>query len=183
MSAIKRVVSMLCAVIYMMMSCVCSAGLMDHPTVAVIPFSNQAASMTHKAIDGDLEEMRTITETDLLSTGRFKMVDRVTVDKLIAEHEFDRSGLVDPNTAAKLGKMLGAQYLVLGTLTNLSRSGDKNSAHVTLRMIAVETASIALAGRGSAKTSDSISETLIAATEDALDGKRGILTMLKGGRK
>ncbi|MBR2214576.1 MAG: hypothetical protein IJ849_02315 [Selenomonadaceae bacterium] len=32
------------------------------------------------------------------------------------EHQFDRSGLVDPCTAAQLGKMLGAKYLLIGMI-------------------------------------------------------------------
>ncbi|MBR2214445.1 MAG: hypothetical protein IJ849_01645 [Selenomonadaceae bacterium] len=178
----RRMFALLCLAVALCLPNLCSAGLMDHPRIAVIPFANQSADLSVTVSDGILEDMREIVEIDLKNTGMFQTLERVDVDKLIAEHQFDRSGLVDVNTAAKLGKMLGAEYLLLGSVTDISREGSKYEARVGLRLVNVETASVDLAGRGKAEAS-SAKKGLEEAVEDALAGKRGILTMLRGGRK
>ena len=50
-------------------------------------------------------------------------------------------------------------------------------------MVEVETARIFLAGRGSGKSKGDVYEALEKAAEDALNGKRGMLTMMRGGKK
>ena len=48
------------------------------------------------------------------------IVERQRVDSLLVEAEFGRmSGLVDSEKALKLGKMVGAELIVLGTITDL----------------------------------------------------------------
>ena len=79
--------------------------------------------------------------------------------------------------------MVGAQYLVLGTLTGLgAKKGNKYVANVSLRMIEVETAEIFLAGRGTGQGNDAM-EAFQNATKEALYGQRGMLTMLLGTSK
>ena len=152
------------------------------PTVAVIPFDNQSARQ-NPAVESILETARSNVEVDIVQTGRFDSLDRTQIQRLLDEIKFNHTALVDPSTAAQYGKMVGAQYLVLGTVTGLSLKGKEMIAHLSLRMIEVETARIFLAGRGSGKSKSDIDEALEKAVEDALNGKRGMLTMMRGGRK
>ena len=150
------------------------------PSVAVMPFSDQSPRKGIVTQD-EINDIRLDIETDIVQTGRFRPLTRTELDKLLAEMQFDNSGLVDPSTAAKYGKMIGANYLVLGTITGLGAPKNKNfTANVSLRMIEVETAEIYLAGRGTGKSKKSALEALQKATEDALRGQRGMLTMLRG---
>ena len=157
----------------------CSAANSGKPTVAVIPFSDQ--SPRKGLVDEDaMVNVREDVETDIVQTGKFRSLTRTEIARLLDEIKFDHSGLVDPATAAKYGKMVGAQYLVLGTLTGLGNKKDnKYTANVSLRMIEVETAEIFLAGRGTGKSEDA-SEAFQKAVDDALYGQRGMLTMLNG---
>ena len=153
------------------------------PRVAVVPFDNQSARQNSDTFEAALEEVRSNVEIDITQTGRFDPLDRTQIQKLLDEIKFNHTALVDPATAAQYGKMVGAQYLVLGTLTGLSKKGNEIVAHLSLRMIEVETARIFLAGRGSGKSKGDIHQALEKAAEDALTGKRGMLTMLRGGKK
>lgn len=150
------------------------------PTVAVIPFADQSP---RKGIitDSLVETVRANVEADIVQTGKFRSLTRTDIARLLDEIKFDHSGLVDPATAAKYGKMVGAQYLVLGTATILNTKGSY-VAHLSLRMIEVETAEIFLAGRGEGKSKSDSFDALQNAADDALNGKRGMLTMLRGGK-
>jgi hypothetical protein len=45
----------------------------------------------------------------LLKTGRFSLVDRQRLDRIIREQGFSNSAYADPHTAARLGKLAGAE--------------------------------------------------------------------------
>ena len=155
----------------------CFAGLLDNPRVAVIPFVYQGADKSIEVSEGILEDLRSIAETDIKNASGFKSPDRVGLSKILDELKLQRSGLFKPETIKKLGKFTGADYLTLGAVTSVSRDGGKYKAYVTLRMVEVETAEVALSGRGTG-TASNLHDSLEKATEDALSGKRGILTML-----
>ncbi len=58
--------------------------------------------------------------TELLKTGKFRLIEREQIDKVLNEQNFGTSGRVDNNSAAKIGKILGVQYLVMGRVTEFS---------------------------------------------------------------
>jgi len=51
------------------------------------------------------------------NTPYFSLVDRAAIDKIISEMKFSQSGLVDQSTAARIGKMVGAQGIYTGAVT------------------------------------------------------------------
>lgn len=179
---VSKLIAVLCMMVCMIMPEVCSAGLMDYPRVAVFPIANQAANTSIRVGEGEMTNIRTMVDTDLRSFGGFDMLERPDIDKVIQEQEFSHSAVVDPSSAARLGKILGAQYIVLGTITGISKNPDTREtiAHLALRMIEVETARIALAGMGKGMSKAGTIEALDAATENALHGNRGMVTLLQG---
>jgi hypothetical protein len=71
-------------------------------------------------IDRYTEAPRAILEDILLKFDGVKVVERQRVDSLLLESEFGRlSGLVDQEKAAKLGKMLGAKFIIMGTILDV----------------------------------------------------------------
>lgn len=159
-----------------------SAEMSGKPRMAVIPFANQSAGYSSPSLTECLKTTRDNIESDLVQTGYFDSLSRTEIDRLLDEIKLDHSGLVDPATAAKYGKMVGAQYLVLGSVSGLNPTPNgRYNVHLSLRMIEVETARIFLAGRGVCKSGNDVEEALEKAAQDALDGQRGLLTMYKGG--
>lgn len=183
---LKKFVGIFCLLMFIVLP---TNYLEAAPTVAVLPFDNKSARKSTENLEDIFDGVRENVENDITRTGRFEPVPRTSTDiqKPLDEIKFDHSGLVDPATAAKYGKMIGAQYLVLGTITGISFKGNETIAHLSLRMIEVERAVIFLAGRGTGKakgkSKEDIQEALQKAAEDALNGKRGMLTMMRGGKK
>lgn len=71
-------------------------------------------------IDRYTEAPRAICEDILLKFDGVKVVERQRVDAMLLESEFGRlSGLVDQEKAAKLGKMLGAKFIIMGTILDV----------------------------------------------------------------
>ncbi len=182
--SLNKLIVVLCMMASLMIMEVCSAGLMDYPRVALFPIANQAANTSIHVGEGETTNIRTMVDTDLRSFGGFDMLERPDIDKVLREQEFSHSAVVDPSSAARLGKILGAQYIVLGTITGISKNPDTREtiAHLTLRMLEVETARIALAGMGKGKSRAGTIEALDSAAEDALHGNRGMITLLQGGK-
>lgn len=61
----------------------------------------------------------------LLQGGKYRLVERKALDKILAEQNFSNSDRADPTTAAKIGKMLGAQAIIVGSITKFGRD-DKS---------------------------------------------------------
>ena len=60
----------------------------------------------------------------LVNGGHFNVLDRVTLDKTLAEHQLDASAEVDPRTAILAGHLIGARYLISGNVLQLSLTGQ-----------------------------------------------------------
>ena len=60
--------------------------------------------------------------TALMETGKFSMIERDKVDIVLAEQDFGATGRITPQTAAQIGKMLGVDLLLTGSVTHFSIS-------------------------------------------------------------
>jgi curli biogenesis system outer membrane secretion channel CsgG len=55
--------------------------------------------------------------TDLVQDGTYSVIDRKAMDKILAEQNFSNSDRANPNSAAKLGKILGVDAIIVGSVT------------------------------------------------------------------
>jgi len=62
-------------------------------------------------------KMSDMLTTSLVKTSRFEIVERNKIDKVFKEQNFGMSGMVDESSAAEVGKILGAEYVVFGSIT------------------------------------------------------------------
>lgn len=81
------------------------------PTVAVLPFDNKSGYLGAERLVADEVNLR------IGMTNRFRMIERMRVKELYREQDFDPRRVED-TTAARIGRMLGAQIVILGTVTN-----------------------------------------------------------------
>lgn len=56
--------------------------------------------------------------TTVVQSEQFKVVERAQIERIAAEVELGQSGLVDPATTMKIGKMTGMQLLLSGSLSD-----------------------------------------------------------------
>ncbi|MEO7145151.1 MAG: CsgG/HfaB family protein, partial [Bryobacteraceae bacterium] len=61
----------------------------------------------------------------LVNGGAYSVIERKALDKIIAEQNFSNSDRADPNSAAKIGRLLGVNYIIVGSITQFGRD-DKN---------------------------------------------------------
>lgn len=66
--------------------------------------------------------------------GRYRVVERSGLKNLLAEQELSVSGITDPATAIRIGKLTGAKFVVTGKVARLSRTIE-----VTMKRLDVET--------------------------------------------
>src|SRR5258705_3351273 len=88
----------------------------------------------------------------LMSTSRFKMVERTTATQdIIAEQDFGASGRVDAKSAAKIGKIKGTEYTVKATIIELNPEKDTKSIQAAggaMGSSGPGVAGVGLAGKG-----------------------------------
>ena len=81
--------------------------------------AKQNSSRVKRAIDAKLSASITpLIENIVLNTGGAILYTRDKLDKIEDELKLQESGLLDPNSVVKFGKLSGVQYLITGTIDN-----------------------------------------------------------------
>jgi len=107
----------------------------------------------------------------LVEDGSFRVIERKKLATILGEQDFAASGRADPSaqTMAKIGKVLGVKYILVGSITkfaNESRGGGlsvkgiglggkktKSEVRITGRIIDMSTGEIMLSGKGVGESS------------------------------
>ena len=79
----------------------------------------------------------------VLSARAFSVIDRNHLRTILKEQKLSMSGLMDPENQKKLGKILGVDALVLGSITPFGES-----YRITFKVVATDTARVVTADRG-----------------------------------
>ena len=119
------------------------------PRVAVIGFDSTSPGYLW-SIDSELSKAATdLMINALVNTNRFRVFERNKLEAILQEQDFQvSSGRVDPSTAVKIGKMIGVDSIVTGSVTSImfSKSGGitlgplnlkKSAATVTVTVRAI----------------------------------------------
>lgn len=91
------------------------------------------------------EAMGAMLSEALMATGRFIVVERAELGDLITEQDLGAEGRTTPQTAAKIGNMLGASILVMGTVTQFEEQAAGKAGGISVPIPGVP-ASIGLGG-------------------------------------
>ncbi|MFH2043813.1 MAG: FlgO family outer membrane protein [Pseudomonadota bacterium] len=75
--------------------------------------------------------------TALVKAGRFEVIERGLLKKLLEEQKLSMTGVVDATTATQIGKFLGVKTIISGSVMKL-----QDVIEINARIIDVETASI-----------------------------------------
>ena len=101
--------------------------------VAVFPMDGLIIGEDNKAL---ADAFRNMITTELGLSGRFTVIERVEIDRMIESHLGAVSGLSNEQ-AVQIGRMLGASYFVTGSV--VISGGD---ARLDLRMVDTETSAM-----------------------------------------
>lgn len=94
---------------------VSAADKSTKPRIAVIEFKNKADNQWWYR--GGAEAAQDVFVTELVKSGKFRVVEREQLAALMQEKGLTLSGDVDPSSAIKVGKLLGVNYLLTGSVT------------------------------------------------------------------
>ena len=98
--------------------------------VAVLDFDYGTVRSSVAAIWGtDQDVGKGITDLlvqKLVEDGKYRVIERKALDKILAEQNFSNSDRADPSTAAKIGKVLGVDAIIIGSITKFGRD-DKTT--------------------------------------------------------
>ena len=113
-----------------------------------------------------------IVINDLVEDGSFRVIERRAINDILAEQEFSNSNRADPSTAARIGKLLGVDAIVIGSITEfgaekkestiggigggwggfggakVGKSEGKANVAINARVVDIETGEILAVARG-----------------------------------
>jgi TolB-like protein len=108
------------------------------PVVAVLYFENNSIGRDRADFDGIGKGIAEILITDMAGNANLRVVERDRVQALLTEQNLTKEKVIDPQTAIRLGKIIGAQYLITGGFM----SDGRGTYTLTSRVINVETSAI-----------------------------------------
>ncbi|HET8654024.1 MAG TPA: CsgG/HfaB family protein [Longimicrobiaceae bacterium] len=90
------------------------------PGIAVFPFTNGGSyGPNHQDLTPLEVGMQQMLLTELAQNNALRIVERSSLKALLDEQNLVEAGRVDPSTAAKIGKLVGARYVVTGSFVDL----------------------------------------------------------------
>ena len=153
------------------------------PRVAVLDFDYGTVMSASSSIFGTNVDIgrgiSALLVTNLVRNGSFSVIDRDALSKVLAEQNFSNSNRADPGSAARIGKILGVDYIIVGTITqfgnetnkqnvgggggnwhgfgvgSIGHSNSKANVAIDARIINVDTAEILAAAEGKGESSRS----------------------------
>ena len=149
--------------------------------VAVIDFDYATVHSGISALFGqDVDVGKGITDllvTFLVKDASYSVIERKALDKVMAEQNFSNSDRANPTSAAKLGKLLGVDAIIVGSITqfgnetkssnlggaagglvpfglgNISHKKSKAIVAITARLVDVDTGEIVGVAEGKGESS------------------------------
>lgn len=93
--------------------------------VAVLDFQYGAVMSSVQSMFGTTQDVgRGISDLlidRLVNDGTYSVIERNALDKVLKEQNFSNSDRADPNTAAKIGRVLGVDAIIVGDITQFGR--------------------------------------------------------------
>ncbi len=102
--------------------------------IAIVEFSDLNGNIT---AFGQFLAEELITRLFIISPGQFEVVERRQLMRVLQEQKLTMSGLLDARAMESVGKILGIDAIVTGSITDLG-----NSVKVNARLIGVDTAKV-----------------------------------------
>jgi curli biogenesis system outer membrane secretion channel CsgG len=149
--------------------------------VAVFAFNNAAvqAGVSSPYLQTDTPDLgKGVAEllvSKLVEGGKVTVIERTAIDKLLSEQNLTNTDRADPETAARLGRVLGVDAIILGTITQYqyaetmkgyvgNRRGKRGSApsgakydvtakvHISTRLVDPDTSEVVAVSAGIGET-------------------------------
>ena len=147
----KRLAIFICSAL--LLALIAGPAVAEKPSIGVAEFTNSArAHWWYAGVGWDLSDTLT---NELATLGSFRIVERAKLEPVLREQDLAASGRVAKGTGAKIGKLTGAQYLVMGSVSSYEENtkgggggigykgvrlgGKKSDAYIAVDLRVVDT--------------------------------------------
>ncbi|MCE1187881.1 MAG: penicillin-binding protein activator LpoB [Ignavibacteria bacterium] len=123
-------------------------GQTKPPVIAFLNITNKTSEFINTS------EIADKLQIQLIKAGALRFVDRQRLKDLTAQFDLSASGLMNPETAKKAGKVLGNDYFLVGDLSSINKSDRSSSLtfyRLSLRLVDAETSEIVWADESEIK--------------------------------
>lgn len=138
------------------------------PGIAAFPFENggsHGAGAEAENFEGLEVGLQQLLLVELSQNTNLRVVERSRIRDIMAEQDLLSEGRVDPQTAARIGKIVGARYVILGSFLDLA--GD---FHMTGRVVDTETSEWVGRGQQVRGRRENIYDLLVDLASDITEG-------------
>ncbi|HSZ16375.1 MAG TPA: CsgG/HfaB family protein [Terracidiphilus sp.] len=123
------------ALLFLLAAQAIPAGSQDapkrRPRIAVLDFDYATVQTATAALFGtNVDVGKGIVDllvTGLVKDGTYSIIERKALDKIMAEQNFSNSERADPSSAAKIGKLLGVDAIIEGSITEFGNETKKTN--------------------------------------------------------
>jgi hypothetical protein len=108
-------------------------GRIQDQKLAVVGITSRTRKIDEETASG----VMVFIENAFVNVGKVRVVDRENIAKIVKEYEFQGSDLTDESTAVEIGKLSGADIIVIGSISSVGEI-----FYLNIKLISVETAEI-----------------------------------------
>jgi TolB-like protein len=149
----------------------------NRPVVVVFRFENNSIGKDATDFAGTQAGIQDLLITQLAGNSKVRVVDRAHLAEIMTEQKMAKDGQVDPTTAVRLGRILGAQYAITG----MFMSDGKGKVRMTGRTIDIETTQIINPNTIDGKSDDVLAA--LSALTDKVSGNMNLAPKPGAGRR
>lgn len=113
-------------IILVLMVFLAAVAYAKKPRLAIIDFQYKAGSATGSWSVG--QGMADMLATSLFKSGKFDVMERSKLESVLEEQKLQMSGITTPESAVKVGKILGLQYIVIGSVNQFGQKNEQTKA-------------------------------------------------------
>ena len=148
-----------------------AAVLQERPVVAVMDFGRHIdAAATDIVLDNADKTSSDYIIEALVESGMYDVVDKDLLAEKMAQEKLNTKGIIDPDTARRIGEILGVRYIIYGNVNDVTGSSTgvqiyassadvyTVKAHIIARMMDVTTGDIVMAAKGEGKSQSSLTK-------------------------
>ncbi|MFA4909500.1 MAG: CsgG/HfaB family protein [Desulfobacteria bacterium] len=144
--------------------------------IAITEFEDQVTRRTNSMFSMSFPQkpgaqFSDVLTSSLLRANRFRIIERNQIAKILREQQLQLTGLMNEGNYEKIGKLLGADYIIIGSITDAWWGSDvithQSSITGSFRIVSVSTGSTLSSGTFSKRkfTSD-LNKTIREVTDD-----------------
>lgn len=97
------------------------------PLIAALPFANGVVGDEHAALNALASGVPELILIELSRNPNLRTVEPARLHRVLSAQKLDRDGRIDDDAASRVGRILGAQWVVRGTFTS--------DGHGTIRIV------------------------------------------------